>query len=215
MLRIILVNESELRRIADGKLRAPTWGFFNLRHAERYQELDDFARNFRKQLTKPAASTPKAAPGQKGEAPAPSKPDGGLIKRVRSQPSFLSHGRTPSKGGSPSPPGQTLSRGGDALPSICSLPGRGDLAGLNAGPPADAAAEEETPQDGGCEDACFLRLHIPHYVGHRPATPQVLVVGDELNAAAVAGLKKVRSASALGPAGGSPGSPARTFRLSS
>merc|ERR1712118_619910 len=49
-LMVLMVNESEIRRIADGKLMPPKWGFFNNRHAERYRMLLDIAGNFNLQL---------------------------------------------------------------------------------------------------------------------------------------------------------------------
>merc|ERR550514_1183282 len=60
-LRLVLVNEAELRKIVDGKLKPPNWGFFNERHESRFRLLMDFASNFREQLTRTPAVEPKTA----------------------------------------------------------------------------------------------------------------------------------------------------------
>ncbi|CAE7298994.1 Catsper1 [Symbiodinium natans] len=100
-LRICLVHESELRGIADGKLQPPSWGFFNSRHAERYRMLCDFSRNFQQQLVR----TPADSKGMSSRSPFTSerahkaldvsgsgKPDGGMMKRVVSQPNLQQKG---------------------------------------------------------------------------------------------------------------------------
>jgi len=95
-LRIVLVNETELRRIADGKLRPPSWGFFNSRHAERYRMLTDFAANFQKQLLCTSADgrkinerNPFTSEKVHHERPSSrTKPDGGAFHRVTSVPNM-------------------------------------------------------------------------------------------------------------------------------
>merc|ERR1719401_3110312 len=95
-LRIEIVNETELRMIADGKLQPPSWGFFNRRHGERYRLLKDFAANFQRQLVSTPANT-RGAPSrnpftsertnradatgaQSGSSGAMARPDGGALK---------------------------------------------------------------------------------------------------------------------------------------
>ncbi|CAK0841558.1 unnamed protein product [Prorocentrum cordatum] len=105
--------------IADGKLQPPSWGFFNHRHAERYNVLRDFATNFQRQLVSTPAN-PRGAPSrspftserahrdgtQRGSGSGMSKPDGGALKRVQSQPSMtnlslLGADRGGQRGGGP------------------------------------------------------------------------------------------------------------------
>jgi len=154
-LRICLVHESELRGIADGKLQPPSWGFFNSRHAERYRMLGDFSRNFHQQLVR----TPADSKSMSSRSPFTSerahkapesaaKPDGGLMKRVVSQPNMLHKGM-------PQRPGFGLVGGG-----LESSPHFANQLRLAA-----ASADEAERSKGACDDNCFLRLHVPHYVG--------------------------------------------------
>merc|ERR1719245_724785 len=69
-LRIAIANETELRKIADGKLAEPAGGFFNTRHAERFRMLQDFATNFQRQLV----STPVSTKASSSENPFNEKP---------------------------------------------------------------------------------------------------------------------------------------------
>jgi len=198
----LLINESEIRRIADGKLRAPSFGFFNTRHAERYRMLVDFARNFQKQLVRTSVDSgasnsrspftnEKVSQAQPSQSQNLQRPDGGMMKRVHSQPSLMNHVRTGSKEHNLSSAGST-----DALKSA------GNAAD---GSPFSPKAESDhtTQADGGAEECCFLRLHVPHFVGrnaHSEMAPQVVVVGGEGNggmsnqAAAAVGMRHVRSA---------------------
>lgn len=148
-LRVALVNESELRRIADGKLRPPNWGFFNDRHAERYRMLTDFARNFQKQLVRTSADArsvsarnPFTSEKVHAQAAPESKPDGGLMKRVHSVPNMANSDLKPSRG---------------LAKDLSNDDFRKDQ---RLTPEADVA-----DADGGSENNCFLRLHVPSYVG--------------------------------------------------
>ncbi|KAF4665539.1 hypothetical protein FOL46_003596 [Perkinsus olseni] len=49
-IRIILVNEEELREICTGQICPPTWGFFNARHECRWNLLKRFSELFERQL---------------------------------------------------------------------------------------------------------------------------------------------------------------------
>mmetsp|Transcript_106044 Transcript_106044/g.204081 ORF Transcript_106044/g.204081 Transcript_106044/m.204081 type:complete len:446 (-) Transcript_106044:76-1413(-) len=159
-LRVVLVNESELRRIADGKLRQPGWGFFNTRHAERYRMLEDFARNFQKQLVRTSpdrkSQNDERNPfsSEKVNPAKTERPDGGLMKRVQSVPDM----KQTSK----------LKKG-----SMSQCDSSGDLTGLMNGngsqPQKSNAAILKEEEDGGSENNCFLRLHVPHYVMDNPA----------------------------------------------
>ncbi|CAE7701319.1 Catsper1 [Symbiodinium sp. CCMP2592] len=154
-LRICLVHESELRGISDGKLQPPSWGFFNSRHAERYRMLCDFSRNFQQQLVR----TPADSKSLNSRSPFTSerahkaatpvfKPDGGMMKRIVSQPNL----QLLQKG-----PPQRMSMG----------MGRSGHDGGEAEhvKVAAATADEADRSKGACDDNCFLRLHVPHYVG--------------------------------------------------
>lgn len=154
-LRVLLVNETELRRIGDNKLRPPNWGFFNSRHAERYRMLVDFARNFQKQLVRTSADgramnernpfTSEKVHKQKQ----PPKPDGGLMKRVHS---------VPHKMGILGQAAKDNSAHGEGLPTF-------GAAGSKADRSASQGAEE-LDADRCNEYNCFLRVHVPHYVGY-------------------------------------------------
>jgi len=161
-LRICIVNESEIRAIADGKLRPPSWGFFNSRHAERYRMLGDFCRNFQKQLVR----TPADSRGMSSRSPFTSekahqvqkvKPDGGLMKRVQSQPSLAAQ----SLGGN-------MSSMGQGNPPAGQLRGRGSS-------DADAEDQREEQAQGVSDENCFLRLHVPHFAGHHIVPKHVIV----------------------------------------
>lgn len=209
-LRVMLVNESDVRKIADGKLSAPSWGFFNARHAERYRMLVDFARNFHTQLVRTPADC--SASGQRSPSnserahAAPHahpyhRPDGGLMKRVHSQPNLASASLSWSSTASAD------RRMG--LVSLASSHGAGLAAAgaprATAAEPAEAGSVDlRQSADGGVEECCFLRLHVPHFVGHlaaaERAVPNVVVVSGAdasnrqgVQAAAAVGLKKVRS----------------------
>lgn len=211
-LRIAIVNESELRCVADGKLVPPSWGFFNSRHAERFRMIKDFSENFQKQLVRTPADSRSASsrsPFTNEKAHAQyghhhSKPDGGHIKRVHSQPNLAGsallgsarNGKVNQIGGgklqadgSPSPPPSHDSR----RPSKPSLHG-------DAAPMVPAASGKETHE---CEENCFLRLHVPHYVGPAPTPRQVVIAGGSNSPEVLAALRKVSSAATLaGPQSG-------------
>lgn len=192
-LRVLLVNETDLRRIADGKLNPPSWGFFNSRHAERYRMLLDFSRNFQKQLVRTSVDSSSASSrspftSERAHPHKSSGPDGGLMKRVQSQPHLV----------------QGVSN--SSLHSLST--GRSARGGRNLVEAARQVAEERVAQreesqregavDGAAEECCFLRLHIPHFVGQKAlaSAPQVVVVNNDHNdvqAATAAGLRKVRS----------------------
>jgi len=159
VLRIIIINETEVRKIADGKLNPPESGCCNSRHMERFHIMEDLARNFQRQLV----STPAPANGKPmssrnpftnekahREAQPASKPDGGLMKRVHSQPSL----------------------------SVLGQPGLGMQGGLRRLGNSENQREEEKQKKassmlaldaldhdlGADEDNCFLRVHVPHFV---------------------------------------------------
>jgi len=93
-LRVVCTNESEVRRIADGKLCAPSWGLFNSRHASRYRMLLDFARSFQIQLHRAAPGDPSELQGSMSSHHGAkslgglSRRDGGQIKRIQSESSL-------------------------------------------------------------------------------------------------------------------------------
>eukprot|EP00927_Polykrikos_kofoidii_P041164 TRINITY_DN35084_c0_g1_i1.p1 TRINITY_DN35084_c0_g1~~TRINITY_DN35084_c0_g1_i1.p1 ORF type:complete len:475 (+),score=56.73 TRINITY_DN35084_c0_g1_i1:121-1425(+) len=177
-LRAMIVNETELRRIADGKLKPPNWGFFNGRHEERYGLLVDLAKNFKWQLLRTPAdgrSIPERNPFTSEKVHAdtsetrttageisPSK-----MKRVQSQPgmqgSSIGDAWKSSRSG--------MSRGSLNLPG--GLSGRGARSFTQQVPKSPAARNSSKGSTGldinsprNEDDAnCFLRLHVPHYLG--------------------------------------------------
>lgn len=181
-LRIAIANETELRAIADGKLQPPSWGFFNHRHAERYNVLRNFAENFQRQLVSTPAN-PRGAPSRspftserahrtdsKGSSGGGmSKPDGGPMKRAASMNnlSLLGADRAGQRGPGP------LAR------SVRQAQGEGEQ--LNGGGHAAAVAVPEPAgtdldrpaERGASEDNCFLRLHVPHFVGEKQSKVQM------------------------------------------
>jgi len=159
-LRIVIVNESELRRIADGKLAPPRWGFFNSRHAERYRMLGDLARNFHMQLLRTPTDNRAASsrsPFTSEKAHPPSRPDGGYIKRVQSESSLSSLAIA-----EPSGKLGSLSRLGRSADS-CKTSGWDDSANT-ARKDKHRSIDKEADGDIG-EENCFLRMHVPHFVG--------------------------------------------------
>jgi hypothetical protein len=91
VLRLIVVNESELRRISDGKLRPPKWGHFNARHARRWAEIKEVARLLSLQLSLPiygsTATQLSSSPTQQDASFASA---GGPLTRKRSHCKLLS-----------------------------------------------------------------------------------------------------------------------------
>lgn len=174
-LRLTIINESELRRIADDKLRPPKWGFFNERHAERYRMLVDIARNFQTQLMRHPSDNKSgvssrspftsegvhAAEQQQKDGSHKESPDGGLIKRVQSQPN--------------------LAQASGSLQDLSRFGRNGkdgqDPGSPDGGPLARASRRRKSwfveQDDGGTTEGghqadsnnCFLRLHVPHYTG--------------------------------------------------
>ncbi|CAL1130656.1 unnamed protein product, partial [Cladocopium goreaui] len=153
-LRIVIVHESEIRAIADGKLQPPSWGFFNSRHAERYRMLCDFSRNFQQQLIR----TPADSSSMSSRSPFTSerthkseherKPDGGMMKRVVSQPN--------------------LQKAGLNRPlSIDRIKGRGEASMVERLKEAAALADEKEKSLGASDENCFLRLHVFQAQGTR------------------------------------------------
>lgn len=49
-LKVVLVNETDLRKIHDGKLSQPSWGLFNDRHKRRWILLKEIAQHYNRQL---------------------------------------------------------------------------------------------------------------------------------------------------------------------
>lgn len=166
-LRVTVVNESELRRIADDKLKPPSWGFFNTRHAERYRMLEDIARNFRLQLVR----TPADSRGTNTRSPFTSekahsrvskldKPDGGFMKRVQSQPHLAQSKDQTSQMGSLGTGRLSAAVGGGRNDSQTDIR-------HNTKKRHSKSSANETSASGRVadEDNCFLRLHVPHYLG--------------------------------------------------
>eukprot|EP00929_Paragymnodinium_shiwhaense_P022597 TRINITY_DN14398_c0_g1_i1.p1 TRINITY_DN14398_c0_g1~~TRINITY_DN14398_c0_g1_i1.p1 ORF type:complete len:482 (-),score=59.53 TRINITY_DN14398_c0_g1_i1:108-1553(-) len=169
-LRVAIINESELRRIADDKLRPPKWGFFNERHAERYRMLVDIARNFQLQLMRHPSDnkgsvcsrSPFTSAKAHAEQTPKETPDGGLMKRVQSQPNLAQASgslQNLSK----------LGRGEEAIDG-----GGTSLRGRRKSWIVEQDDGPATGEDGHQADSnnCFLRLHVPHYTG--PSTSSVM-----------------------------------------
>jgi hypothetical protein len=179
-LRIALVNETELRRIADGKLRPPSYGFFNDRHAERFRMLTDFGRNFQKQLVRTSADarsigernpfTSEKVHSKTGSSEA-AKPDdmGCHMKRVHSVPNMsmaAAMSRSSSRGSK------------EAL--LAQSSGSPDLKPERRGS-QDGRWEQAAEEERGTilsENNCFLRIHVPHYIGHDKASTRPPRVED-------------------------------------
>jgi len=162
VLRIIIVNETEVRKIADGKLNPPESGCCNSRHMERFHIMEDLARNFQRQLV----STPAPASGKpmssrnpfsnekvhQKEAQPASKPDGGLMKRVHSQPSLSALAQ----------PGLGLQGGSGGMRRLGNENQREEEKQKKA---SSMLALDALDHDLGAEeDNCFLRVHVPHFV---------------------------------------------------
>jgi hypothetical protein len=174
-LRIVMVNESELRRVADGKNDVPAYGFFNTRHAERYRMLSDFANTFQMQLLRTPAggqSSDSRNPftsekvNQSASRKGLAKPDGGNFKRVESQPCLAGPGGLAglAEAGDAAMTGRKLRLGRRDLPQ-----GRrsSDFDGLPSSDTLMLASPSGAGEkvDGADDENCFLRLHVPHFVG--------------------------------------------------
>lgn len=161
VLRIIIVNETEVRKIADGKLNPPESGCCNSRHQERFHLMEDLARNFQRQLV----STPAPASGKPMSSRNPftnekahpepkpaTKPDGGLMKRVHSQPSLSALAQ----------PGLGLQGGVAGMRRLGNENQREEEKQKKA---SSRLALDALDHDLGAEeDNCFLRVHVPHFV---------------------------------------------------
>lgn len=148
-LRILLVNESELRRIADGKLGPPEWGFFNSRHHERFRMVQDLAQLFQKQLVRStcdASALDHRSPFTNEHVHKARshhrRADGGAFKRVNSVPVAMSEG--------------DLGRLGKDL----SADDRRHRRRTRRHTQSDAEASQPEG-DGGCDENCFLRINVP------------------------------------------------------
>lgn len=174
-LRIAVVNETELRRLADGKLNAPSWGFFNSRHAERYRMMMDFACSFQMQLLRTPAD-PRAMghrspfTSERAHRSFSSKPDGGHMKRVHSQPNLAA----------------------SALTGRNKQPVNGEKSAMNTG--SKSISEELALECVEGEENCFLRLHVPHYVGQQSAPAQVVVTNNASAPEVRAAMRRIGSA---------------------
>lgn len=167
-LRIALVNESELRRISDGKLRPPSWGFFNERHEERFRMINDFAKNFGKQLVRTSADArsinernPFTSEKVHSKTAPEAKQDGGHMKRVQSVPNMgMAMAMSKSRSGSKD------------------LVTQSSESDLGANRERRASRDEKWDQKEGketdvgviSENNCFLRLHVPHFLGHKESS---------------------------------------------
>lgn len=177
-LRIMLVNETELRQIADGKLGPPEWGFFNVRHAERFRMLQDFAVNFRSQLVRSSCNggvLDHRSPFTSQAVHNIHRADVGQFKRINSVPVHMSTGNL---------------RKHDAEV--------GGLSGLRKRSSEGRARRQHRASDkgsmsphaigdGGGDENCFLRMNVPlptvgnsHVFGSRATNDDS---SDELTAA--------------------------------
>lgn len=158
-LRVCIVNETEIRAIADGKLRPPNWGFFNSRHAERYRMLCDFCRNFQTQLVRTPAdsrsvSTRSPFTSENAHKVHETKPDGGLMKRVQSQPNLAKHSLN-----------LAFTQQKQSLDGPSKTGSRDDGVKMAVGAALLASSIDESERThGACDENCFLRLHVPHFV---------------------------------------------------
>eukprot|EP00930_Biecheleria_cincta_P029984 TRINITY_DN20801_c0_g1_i1.p1 TRINITY_DN20801_c0_g1~~TRINITY_DN20801_c0_g1_i1.p1 ORF type:complete len:424 (-),score=40.78 TRINITY_DN20801_c0_g1_i1:44-1315(-) len=159
-LRICIVNETEVRAIADGKLRPPNWGFFNSRHAERYRMLCDFCRNFQTQLVRTPAdsrsvSTRSPFTSENAHKVPESKPDGGLMKRVQSQPNLAKQSLS----------NLALAQQKQPLDGLAMTTSHDDGVKMVADAALLSTSIDESERAYGASDEnCFLRLHVPHFV---------------------------------------------------
>eukprot|EP00927_Polykrikos_kofoidii_P053763 TRINITY_DN48325_c0_g1_i1.p1 TRINITY_DN48325_c0_g1~~TRINITY_DN48325_c0_g1_i1.p1 ORF type:complete len:454 (-),score=42.69 TRINITY_DN48325_c0_g1_i1:99-1460(-) len=186
-VRVTLVNESEIRRIADGKLMPPKWGFFNSRHARRFRLLADIAANFQLQLLRTpsggsSSSSQNAFASERVHA-SPSKSDGGLMKRVQSQPSLVQ------------PPETATKLGHSSVRRVARAHARGPghedtLRGISRNGAESECAATNMGKTVIDENNCFLRLHVPHYIG--PGA-RALAGASDAARAALLGDRKVGS----------------------
>jgi hypothetical protein len=56
-IRIIMMNESELREVASGSIEPPSFGFFNGRHESRWKVVQRFSELFERQVTRVTGKT--------------------------------------------------------------------------------------------------------------------------------------------------------------
>jgi len=210
-LRVVLVNETELRRVADGKLRPPAYGFFNERHAERFRMITDFGRNFQKQLIRTPANSrsmhernPFTSEKVHTQSLPESKPDGGHMKRVHSVPNMNVAAMSTSRGSR-----KSLSMSNKDLLGLKSTEDSGN-ASSNL---EDRWEQTEAEGEAVSENNCFLRLHIPHYIGHKEVQshPATLHSHDLDTSTPVVSPLGVRRASKEPPEAHATGSSVRTL----
>jgi len=181
-LRVVLANESDLRRIADGKLNPPACGFFNGRHRERYKILQDFSASFHSQLVRTPADIRSASSrspftNERAHSLHNAKPDGGSFKRVHSQPQLSQLGR--ANGGA-----ETGRPKRPSVPHLLLDSGKWPPDGEGTAPIKRA----EVGVEG--EDNCFLRLHVPHYLGHQSEHSNVIVASATSGPEVVAAVRR-------------------------
>lgn len=127
--------------------------------------LCDLCRNFQKQLVRTPADSrnmPSWSPftSEKAHKVQQPKPDGGMMKRVQSQPN-LAQPSLAASGLSR----MSLKQTGSAAVGEAGEEGKGLLLGGVV-----EVADEKERSLGASDDNCFLRLHVPHFVG-----PQVVL----------------------------------------
>ncbi|CAE8613535.1 unnamed protein product [Polarella glacialis] len=98
-IRIVMMNEQELREVASGELEAPSSGFLNGRHEERWKVIQSFAELFNRQITKVSGGEPVSeadwGPNLCGRLSNSSRKRGGSRPRLASD-SALAHPRRAS-----------------------------------------------------------------------------------------------------------------------
>jgi len=94
-IRIVLINEQELRDIASGAIEAPSFGFFNGRHKARWDVCVRFAELFQRQLQRATGSEDLFASWGQNLC-------GRLHRSVRSSPEF-GKSSSPELGAVPQP----------------------------------------------------------------------------------------------------------------
>ncbi|CAE8640865.1 unnamed protein product [Polarella glacialis] len=94
-IRIVMMNEQELREVASGVIEAPSFGFLNGRHEERWKVIQRFAELFNRQLSGgESVSGADSGPNLCGRPSTGSRKRGGSNPRLESASnSALAHPR--------------------------------------------------------------------------------------------------------------------------
>jgi len=137
--------------------------------------ITDFARNFQKQLVRTSTdsrsiSSRSPFTSDKVHSKSESKPDGGLMKRVSSVPNMgLAMSRNKSAGSKDnlSSLGKESALGARAESTEFAV--RGKSSREDKWEQTDG---HEADMDGISENNCFLRLHVPHFLGQKEVVRQ-------------------------------------------